>query len=81
LYELLSELLIVHNISEVRQTEVHTDDLLVPGPTRPEVEIAIAMFKKYKSPGSDQIVSELIQAGGETTLLSEIHKLIKSVLN
>jgi hypothetical protein len=31
-------------------------------------------LKKYKSPGSDQIPAELIQAGGET-LQSEIHKL------
>jgi hypothetical protein len=32
-------------------------------------------LKKYKSPGSDQIQAELIEAGGET-LQSEIHKLI-----
>jgi hypothetical protein len=36
-------------------------------------------LKKYKSPGSDQIPAELIQAGGEI-LLSAIHKLINSVL-
>jgi hypothetical protein len=44
------------------------------------VEIAIAKLKKYKSPGSDQIPAELIQAGGQI-LLSEIHKLINSVRN
>jgi hypothetical protein len=32
------------------------------------------MLKKYKSPGSDQIPAELIQAGGEI-LLPVIHKL------
>jgi hypothetical protein len=32
----------------------------------------------YKSPGSDQIVAELIQAGGET-LASVIHKTINSI--
>jgi hypothetical protein len=37
-------------------------------------------LKKYKSPGSDQIPAELIQAGG-TILLSVIHKLINSVYN
>jgi hypothetical protein len=37
-------------------------------------------LKKYKSPGSEQIPAELIQAGGEI-LLSEIHKLINSVWN
>jgi hypothetical protein len=35
---------------------------------------------KYKSPGSDQILAELIQAGGEI-LLSAIHKPIHSVWN
>jgi hypothetical protein len=44
------------------------------------VEIAIAKLKKYKSPGSDQILAELIQARGEI-LLSAIHKLINSVWN
>jgi hypothetical protein len=38
----------------------------------------IAKLKKYKSPGSDQIPAELIQAGGET-FQSEIHKLINSI--
>jgi hypothetical protein len=37
-------------------------------------------LKKYKSPGSDEILEELIQAGGET-LLSAIHKLINAVWN
>jgi hypothetical protein len=44
------------------------------------VETAIAKLKKYKSPDSNQIPAELIQAGGEI-LLSEIHKLINSVWN
>jgi hypothetical protein len=45
-----------------------------------EVGIAIAKLKKHKSPGSDPIPAELIQAGGEM-LLSAIHKLINSVWN
>jgi hypothetical protein len=53
---------------------------LVPGPSRLEVEIAIAKLKKYKSLGSDQIPAELIQAGGEI-LLSVMSKLINSVWN
>jgi hypothetical protein len=72
-----SQLLNMHN---VRQIEVHTAEPLVPGPSRLEVEIAIVELKKYKSPGSDQIPAELIQAGGEI-LLSAIHKLINSVWN
>jgi hypothetical protein len=60
----------------VRQIEVHADEALVPGPSR----LAIAKLEKYKSPCSDQIPSDLIQAGGEI-LLSAIHKLINSVWN
>jgi hypothetical protein len=68
----------MHNVSDVRQIEVHMAESLVPGPSRPEVEIAIAKFKNYKSSSSDQIPAELIQAGGNI-LLSAIHKLINSV--
>jgi hypothetical protein len=52
--------------------------LLVPDPTRFEVEIAIAKLKWYKSPGNDHILVELIQAGG-ATLQSEIQKLVNSI--
>jgi hypothetical protein len=45
-----------------------------------EVEIAIAKLKKFKSPGSNQIPAEPIQAGDET-LLSTIHKHINSIWN
>jgi hypothetical protein len=75
-----SQLLNVHNVSDVRQMEVNMAEPLVPGPSHLEVEISIAKLKKYKSPGSDQIPVELIQAGGEI-LLSVIHKLINSVWN
>jgi hypothetical protein len=70
----------VHNVSDVRQIEVHTAEPLVPGPSCLEAEIAIAKLKKYKSPGSDQIAAELIQEGGEA-LLSGIHKLIQCIWN
>jgi hypothetical protein len=53
---------------------------LVPGHSHLEVEISIAKLKKDKLPGSDHILAELIQAGGEI-LLSAIHKLINSVWN
>jgi hypothetical protein len=75
-----SQLLNVHNVSDVRQVEVHTAESLVPGPSPFEVEIAIAKLKKYNSPGSDQIPAELIQAGGKI-LLSGIHKLINFIWN
>jgi hypothetical protein len=70
----------VHNVSDVRQIEVHTAEPLVPGPSHPEVEIAIPNLKKYKSACSDQIPAELIQAVGEI-LLSAIHNLSNSVWN
>jgi hypothetical protein len=73
-----SQLLNVHIISDARQTEIHTAEPLVPGPSHLEVEIAIAKLKKYKSPNSNQTPAELFQAGGEI-LLSAIHKLINSV--
>jgi hypothetical protein len=61
-----SQLLNVYSVSEVKHIELHTAELLLPDPSPFEVEIAIAKLKSYKSPGSDQIQAELIQAGGET---------------
>jgi hypothetical protein len=58
----------VHIASDVRQIEVHTSEPLVPGPSRLEVETANAKLKKYKSPGNDDILAELIQAGGKILL-------------
>jgi hypothetical protein len=52
-----SLLLNVHNVSDVRKIEVRTAEPLVPGPSRLEVEIAIAKLKTYKSPGSDEILA------------------------
>jgi hypothetical protein len=54
-------LLNVHDVSDVRQVEIHTAEPLVPAPSHLEIEIAIAKLKKYKSPGSDQIPADLIQ--------------------
>jgi hypothetical protein len=55
----------VHNISDVRQIEVHMAEPLLPGPSRLDVEIPIAKLKKYESPGIDELPAELIQAGGD----------------
>jgi hypothetical protein len=68
----------VRKVIDVGQIEVHTAEPLIPDLSPFEVEIAIAKFERYKSPGSDQIPAELIQAGGEI-LLPEIHKLINSI--
>jgi hypothetical protein len=74
------QLLNVHILSDVRQIELHTAEPLVYVPGRREVEIAIAKLKKFKLPGSDKILAEMFQAGGEI-LLYVIHKLINSVWN
>jgi hypothetical protein len=76
----LLQLLNVHSVSDVRQKEIHTAELLVSDPSLFEIEIAIAKLKRYNSPGSDQTPAELIQAGGEK-LRSEIYKLINSIWN
>jgi hypothetical protein len=75
-----SQLLNVHRASDVRLIEIHTAEPLVPDPCSFEVEIAIAKLKRYKSPGSDQIPAELIQAGGEI-LHSKVHKLLNFIWN
>jgi hypothetical protein len=55
-----SQLLNVHNILDVRQIEVHTEEPILPGCSHLEVEIATEKLKRYKSPGSDQMPAELI---------------------
>jgi hypothetical protein len=70
----------MHSVSDVRQTQIHTAEPLIPGPNPLKVEMAISKLKKYKSPDRDQILTEVIQVGGET-LLSSIHKLINSICN
>jgi hypothetical protein len=60
----LFQLLNIHGVNDVRQNEIHTAEPLVPEPSDSEVEMAIEKLKRYKSPGIDQISSELIKAGG-----------------
>jgi len=42
--------------------------------------MVIEKLKRHKSPGTDKIPAEMIQAGGRT-IRSEIHKLINSIWN
>ena len=65
-------------IKDVGQAEIHTAEPLVPEPSASEVELAIDKLKSHKSPGIDQILAELIKAGGRIISL-EIHKLIISI--
>jgi hypothetical protein len=64
-------------VSDVRQTEIHTTEPLVPEPSAFEVEIAIEKLKRHKSPGTDQNAAEIINAGGRT-IHSEIHKVLQN---
>jgi hypothetical protein len=74
------QLLHVHGVNDVRQTEIHTAEPLVSEPSASEVEMAIEKLERHKSPGIDQISRELIKAGGRT-FRSEIHKFINSICN
>ena len=75
-----SQLLNVHGFHDVRQTETHTAEPLVPEPSAFEVELAIEKLKSHKSPGTDQILAELIKAG-HSSIHYQIHKLIVSIWN
>ena len=75
-----SQLLNVNGVHDVRQTETHTAEPLVPEPSALEVELAIVKLKCHKSPGIDQIPAELIKEGGRT-IRYQIHKLIVSIWN
>jgi hypothetical protein len=70
----------VHGVNDVKRTEIHLAERLVPEPSVFEVEMAIEKLKRYKSPGSDQISAELIKAGSRT-IRSETHKRIISIRN
>jgi hypothetical protein len=75
-----SQLLSVCGVNDVRQTEIHTAEPLVPDPSAFDDEMAIGKLKRHVSPGIDQIAAELIKAGGRT-ICSEICKLINSIWN
>jgi len=76
----ISQPLNIHGVNDVRQTELHTAEPLVPEPSAFEVELANEKLKSHKSPGIDQIPAELIKAGGRT-IRSEVHKLIITIWN
>jgi hypothetical protein len=42
------QLLNAHGVNNVRQTEIHIAEPLVPGPSSSEVEITLEKFKRYK---------------------------------
>jgi hypothetical protein len=74
-----SLLLNVRKVTDVRQKEIHTAEPLVLDPSLFEVKIALVKLKRCESSGGNQILAELIQAGGKTRF--DIHKLNNSVWN
>jgi len=70
----------VHGVYDVRQTEIHTAEALVPELSAFVVEMAIEKIKRHKSPGIDQVPVGQIKAGSRK-IPSGIHKLINSVWN
>jgi len=70
-----SQLLNVHEVKDVRQEEIHTVEPLVPQPSVFEFELAIEKLKNHKSPGTDQIPTELIKAGDRTIAVRFINLL------
>jgi hypothetical protein len=75
-----SQVLNVHGVNYIRQTEIHMAEPIMPEPRAYEDEMATEKLKRCKSPGTDQIPAERIKAGG-WTICSEIYKLVNSVWN
>ena len=67
-----------HGVNDVRQTEKHSAEPLMPEPSAFEVEMATEKIISHKPPGIDQIPAEFINAGGRT-ICSEIQTLINSI--
>jgi hypothetical protein len=76
-----NQVLNMHKVHDVRLIDVlHMAEPLVPEPSAVEAEIAVETLKRYKFPGTDQNLAELIRTGGET-LHSVIYKPIHSIWN
>jgi hypothetical protein len=72
---LYNQVLNIHGVHEVELMDIHTTEPPVPEPSLVEVETAIGILKRYKSPGTDQILAKMIKAGSKT-LKSEIYNYI-----
>jgi hypothetical protein len=68
----------VHGINDVKRAEMHTSEQLVPETSSFKVQITIEKQKRYKLSHIDQIMVELVKAGGNT-LCFDIHKHINSI--
>jgi hypothetical protein len=75
-----SQLLNVHEDNNVRHSEIHAAEPLVPKSSASEIKMTIEKLKRHNSPGVGQIPAELIKAGGRT-ICSKICTLINSIWN
>ena len=73
-------LLNVHGVNDIKHTDIHTVEQLVPEPSALEDELAFEKLKSHKSPGNYQIPAELIKARSRT-ICHVVHKLIISIWN
>ena len=69
-----SQLLNVHGVNDIKHTDIHIAEPLVPEPSAFEVELAVEKLKSHQSPGIDQIPAELIKAGCRK-ICHEIHSI------
>jgi len=68
----------VHGVNDVKQTEIHTAEPLVPELSNFEFGMTIEKLVRHKSRGTEHIPAKLIKVGGRT-IGSEIHKCINSI--
>ena len=73
-----SQLFNVHEVNDVKRTEINTAEPLVPEPSAFQFELAIEKLKRHKSPDTDKIPAELIKVWGRA-ICYEIHTLINSI--
>ncbi|KAI5720190.1 hypothetical protein M8J77_003158 [Diaphorina citri] len=74
--EYFKELLNVQNETHIEEEIPHTAEVEDEPPTLREVNEAITKLKNNKSPGTDEITSELLKNGGQNLKL-ELHKMIR----
>ena len=72
----ISQLWKVHGFNDIRQTEIHIEELLVPELSAVEFEMAVEKLKRLKSSGIDQIPAELINTEVGQFILRSINLLI-----
>ena len=68
------QLFIVHEVNDVRHTEIHTQESIVSESSAFGVEMSIEKLKRHKSSCTNQIPAEMIK-GGSRTIRSEVKKL------